>query len=517
VAYIYMSRILVMGKPDDLKALPDVTPRGAKRYEIETHAPAEQLAKLRKVSGVLDATLFGETVHVLVSEQLSEDALRAQLPSAASIRPIEPSLEDVFVTLTRNAASAQRSPRVSRGLSIKEAQPAREPRATLERPSALRGFGAIFIKEFAHIRRQPTTLVFMLVIPVLQMLIFGYALQTQVWNIPTVVYDLDGRSASRDLVASFQNTRKFRIVARVFDDDAFDRAFASGRVKVGIRIPPDYTEKLIHAEQSAVQVLIDGSDSQVATTAQNAANLLGLTRSLQIGRAFGESRQLGPARDPAGQVALPIDVRSRLLYNPDLESANFFVPGLVGIILQLVTLFLTSFAIVRERELGTLEQLFVTPVGRAGLLLGKLTPYALVGFVETALILAVMTFLFDIPIAGSIGQLLLLAALFLVCALGLGLLISTLAKTQVAATQIAFGLMLPSVLLSGFMFPRAEMPLPIYVATFAIPVTYFIEVLRGIILRGAALADLWPHVLGLSICCVAILTLSLARFRKTLS
>jgi ABC-type multidrug transport system permease subunit len=150
-------------------------------------------------------------------------------------------------------------------------------------------------------------------------------------------------------------------------------------------------------------------------------------------------------------------------------------------------------------------------------LLGKLTPYALVGFVETVLILTVMTFLFDIPIAGSLSQLLLLAALFLICALGLGLFISTLAKTQVAATQIAFGLMLPSVLLSGFMFPRAEMPAVIYWATFVIPVTYFIEVLRGIILRGAGLADLWPHVLGLGVCCVAILTLSLARFRKTLS
>jgi ABC-type multidrug transport system ATPase subunit/ABC-type multidrug transport system permease subunit len=516
VAYIFMSRILVVGKPDELKALPEVTPAGTKRYEIEVRAPAEQLAKLRTIPGVHDATLFGETIHALVSDELSAEKLRAALVDQANIRPIEPSLEDVFVTLTRNASTAEQSPRIAiRGLS-EEAHPAQQ-RDRSERPSASRGFGAIFIKEFAHIRRQPTTLVFMLVIPVMQLLIFGYALQTQVWNIPTVVYDLDGRAASRDLVAAFQNTRKFRVVDRVYDDDAFDRALATGRAKVGIRIPPDYTEKLVRAEQAAVQVLIDGSDSQVATTALNAANLLGLNRSLQIGRAFGESRQIGPARDPTGQVALPIDVRPRLLYNPDLESANFFVPGLVGIILQLVTLFLTSFAIVRERELGTLEQLFVTPVGRAGLLLGKLTPYAVVGFLETVLILVVMRFLFDIPIAGSLWQLLLLSALFLVCALGLGLLISTIAKTQVAATQIAFGLMLPSVLLSGFMFPRAEMPLVIYLATFAIPVTYFIEVLRGIILRGAELRDLATHVIGLAVCCVAILALSLVRFRKTLA
>src|SRR5688572_9621217 len=295
----------------------------------------------------------------------------------------------------------------------------------------------------------------MLVIPVMQLLIFGYALQTQVWNIPTVVYDLDGRAASRDLVAAFQNTRKFRVVDRVYDDDAFDRAFAGGRAKVGIRIPPDYTEKLVRAEQAAVQVLIDGSDSQVATTALNAANLLGLNRSLQIGRAFGESRQIGPARDSTGQVALPIDVRPRLLYNPDLESANFFVPGLVGIILQLVTLFLTSFAVVRERELGTLEQLFVTPVGRAGLLMGKLIPYAVLGVLEMILVLTLMVFLFRVPIAGNLLLLMILATVFLVCSLGLGLLISTIAQTQLAATPFAFIIMLPSVLLSGFMFPRA--------------------------------------------------------------
>jgi ABC-type multidrug transport system ATPase subunit/ABC-type multidrug transport system permease subunit len=518
VAYIFMSRVLVLGKPDELKALPEVTPSGTRRYAIEVHAPAEQLAKLRRVPGVLDATLFGESIHVLVSAELSERKLHEQFVNRATIRPIEPSLEDVFVTLTKNA-SAQQSPRLSRGLS-QEAPSAHQhhqhQRPGAEKPRPMHGFGAIFIKEFAHVRRQPTTLVFMLVIPVMQLLIFGYALQTQVWNIPTVVYDLDGRTASRDLIEAFQNTRKFRVVDRVYDDEAFDRAFGSGRAKVGIRIPPDYTEKLVRAEQAAVQVLIDGSDSQVATTALNAANLLGLNRSLQIGRAFGESRQLGPARDPTGQVALPVDVRPRLLYNPDLESANFFVPGLVGIILQLVTLFLTSFAIVRERELGTLEQLFVTPVGRAGLLLGKLTPYAVVGFVETVIILTVMTFLFEIPIAGSLWHLLALSMLFLVCALGLGLFISTVAKTQVAATQIAFGLMLPSVLLSGFMFPRAEMPLPIYLATFAIPVTYFIEVLRGIILRGAGLIDLTPHVIGLAVSTAAILSLSLARFRKTL-
>ena len=290
----------------------------------------------------------------------------------------------------------------------------------------------------------------------------------------------------------------------------------AGRAKVGIRIPPDYSERLVNGQQVQVQVLIDGSDSQVATTALNATNLLGTNTSFELARAGAETLQVGPARDPLGRPALPIEMRPRLLYNPDLESSHFFVPGLVGIILQLVTLFLTAFAVVRERELGTLEQLFVTPVGRVGLLLGKLAPYAVVGFVETLIVLSVMVYLFAVPIPGSRALLLLLATLFLVCSLALGLLVSTLATTQTEALQFAFIIMLPSVLLSGFMFPRSEMPEPIYLITFAIPVTYFIEILRGIVLRGADLTDLAPHTVGLATCCLVTLAGSVARFRKRL-
>jgi ABC transporter DrrB family efflux protein len=199
-----------------------------------------------------------------------------------------------------------------------------------------------------------------------------------------------------------------------------------------------------------------------------------------------------------------------------LKSAHFFVPGLIGIIMQLVTLFLTSFAIVRERELGTLEQLFVTPVGRGGLLLGKLIPYALIGFIETLVVLAVMVFIFGVPIRGDLVVLLGLSLLFLFTALGLGLLISTLAKTQLQAIQFAFIIMLPSILLSGFVFPREAMPTPMYLLSFLIPVTYFVEILRGVILRAATLADLWQPIVGLTISCVAVLVLSVARFHKQL-
>ena len=312
------------------------------------------------------------------------------------------------------------------------------------------------VKEFAHIRRQRSTLFFMLVVPVMQTIIFGYAIDTQIEHIPLVVFDQDGRTEGRRLVDAFVNTRRFELTDRVYDDESFRREMTSGRARVGLRIPPDYSDRLLRGEQVGVQVLIDGSDSQVATTALNAAKLLGIQLSIQMVLPRSEAAHFAPSRDPAGAAGLPIDVRPRLLYNPDLESSHFFVPGLIGIILQLVTLFLTSFAVVRERELGTLEQLFVTPVGRTGLLLGKLLPYAIVGFVELLMVICVMVYVFRVPIHGSVPLLLSLAMLFMVCSLSLGLLVSTLARTQLEAMQFAFVIMLPSVLLSGFVFPRRD-------------------------------------------------------------
>ena len=380
----------------------------------------------------------------------------------------------------------------------------------------MNGLWAVLLKELAHIRREPVTLFFAFVIPVLELTIFGYAIDTMIDDIQTVVYDLDGRQPGREMVDAFVNSRKFRVVERVYDEYSFDHAITSGRAKVGIRIPPDFSERLLRGEQATVQMLIDGSDSQIATTAVTSAALIGLDQSLRRARIFAEARQTAAARDPAGHLAIPIQVRPRLLYNPDLESAHFFVPALIGIILQLVTLFLTSFAIVRERETGSLEQLFVTPVGKGGLLLGKLIPYAVIGFIETLIVLVVMVYIFGVPIRGSLLLLLALSVLFLFTALGLGLLVSTIATTQLQAIQFAFIIMLPSVLLSGFVFPRESMPAPIYWLTFAIPVTYFLEILRGIILRSADAVDLLPHIGGLVACCTVILALSVARFHKQL-
>jgi ABC transporter DrrB family efflux protein len=378
------------------------------------------------------------------------------------------------------------------------------------------GLAAIFLKEFAHIRREPTTIFFVFVVPVLQMTIFGFAIKVTIDNIPLIVHDLDGRQESRRLVEALCNTRAFKVVDRVNDLESYRRAFTSGRAKAGVLIPADYSDRLVQREQATVQILVDGSDSQVATTAMNTATLLVSQVSLGRARAVGESLQFGPARDDRGGIAPPVEARVRLLFNPNLESAHFFVPGLIGIILQLVALFLTSFSVVREREVGTLEQLFVTPVGRAGLLLGKLAPYSLLAMAELLIVLLAMTTVFGVPIRGSLWLLLSLSSLFVVTVLGLGLLISTMARTQLEAIQFSFLIMLPSVFLSGFMFPRSEMPAVIHAISYLLPVTYFMEILRGVILRGADASDLLPEILGLTISCAAILGLSLRRFRKQL-
>ncbi len=542
IGYIFLSRLLLLGRPSDLRQLPEVTPEGTTWYEIQVPSAMQQLPILRKQPGIRDATMFGERLHVLADSSIPQARLIGSLEvdsKQCEIREIGPTLEDVFVTLTRNAESrrvpgepaetqiVETTNLANEGTSITEAEPLPEQRPVqaqqFEQPAgstvsgrSIDGFWAILIKEFAHMRRQPATLFFMLVVPVFQTIVFGYALDTQIENIPTVVFNMDGRRHSRELEDSLVNSQRFKITEHVFDDGSFQRALTSGRAKVGVRIPPDYSDKLLARQQVHVQVLIDGSDSQVATTAQNAAKLLGVNLSIERARAFGEAIRVAPARDEAGDLERPIDIRTRLLYNPDLESARFFVPGLVAIILQLVTVFTTAFAIVRERELGTLEQLFVTPVGRLGLMLGKLVPYAVMAFVEMLIVLTVMVYLFDVPVRGSILLLLLLSALFITCTLSLGLLISTIARTQVAALMFSFMTMLPAVLLSGFMFPRDEMPNEIYWLTFVIPATYFIEILRGIVLRGADTIDLFADIIGLSVCCIVIMAASVTRFRKTL-
>lgn len=371
----------------------------------------------------------------------------------------------------------------------------------------LGGFRAVLYKETLQIRRDRITLFLTLLIPMFQLLMFGYAINTNVRNIKTVVYNLDKRQHSRRMLDAFANTQYFQIVQHVGSDRQLNDAIVSGRAKIGIKIPADYSERILRRQPATVLVLIDGSDSSIASQAVAVSNAVGLRQSLEVLLAGG----------PATGSPAPIEVRPKMLFNPDMRSTNFMVPGLIAIILQIVTTFLTAFSLVRERERGTLEQLLVTPVKPLGLVLGKLTPYCIIAFLETCGVLLVMYFIFRVPINGSLLLLLSLSVLYLVTALGIGLLISTKAVTQVQAMQMAYPIMLPSVLLSGFMFPRESMPAVMQWVGNLVPATYFIDIMRGIVLRGASWAQLWPDAMVLVVMALLFVGLSVLRLRRKLA
>jgi ABC transporter DrrB family efflux protein len=344
-------------------------------------------------------------------------------------------------------------------------------------PFDLRGYSAVLYKELRHVVRDRTTLVLAVALPLIQVTIFGYAINTKVEHVATVVLNEDLGPASLAFVDALRASRTFDVNRQVASRAALMNEIVSGRARAAFDIPPNFTADLRAGRRAQVQALIDGSDAAIAQPAYGAAGAVGAALY---------------AMTPP-----PVDVRTRVLFNPGLRSANFFVPGLVGLIMQLITMFLTALSIVGERERGTLDQIMVTPIGALGLMLGKITPYAIIGFVDMLLVLAAMAFVFGVPIAGSVTLLVVLSIGFLMAALGLGLLVSSAAENQLQAMLGVLGLTLPSILLSGFFFERSLMPPVMQWVGYAIPLTYFFEILRGIILRGAGLADLLQPVIAM--------------------
>jgi ABC-2 type transport system permease protein len=377
----------------------------------------------------------------------------------------------------------------------------RDKRRRLSAPFA--GLLPVLRKEAIHIRRDPMALFFTVFIPVLQLLLLGFAINTNVRRIPTAVYDEAKTQESRRLIDRFVNSDDFRIVYDARSDDELNAEIVAGRAKVGLRIPPDYSRRLLAGETASVLVLVDGSDSSVAGEASNVANAIALQESLDRVLSFANVR-----------AELPVEARRKVLFNPDSRSPNFLLPGMIVVLLQMMTVTLTAFAIVRERERGTLEQLFMTPVRPVGLMLGKIVPYAVVSFAELCVVLALMRTAFGVPIRGNVLLLLALALPFIVAMLGLGLLISTRARSQQEAIQMAFGTMMPSIFLSGYIFPIDTMPAFFQWVSRAIPATYLIEIARGVILRGAGFGDLWPQGLALAAMSVLFIGVSARRFRK---
>jgi ABC-2 type transport system permease protein len=317
-------------------------------------------------------------------------------------------------------------------------------------------------------------------------------------------------------VDALANTTYFDVVGYVEDPAEARRAGDSGKAKMAFHVRQDYAQNLASGKSAQVQVLIDGSDPNTAQTALFAADA---SNRVRAGEAQSRSLQragVAGAAASRGAVGLPIEFRPQVLYNPGMASANNMIPGLIGMILQMLTLMLTSFAIVKERERGTLEQLVVTPIKRWELLLGKVLPYCLVAFWNVGVCLLMGRFVFGVEVAGSLALLLALSLLFLLGSLGIGLLISTVSQTQGQALQTSFMTMLPSFILSGFFFPREAMPLPMFLLGYLIPLTYFLRMLRGIMVKGIGMEYLWQDVLPLAVFSVVIFFLSVSRFRKSL-
>ncbi len=365
----------------------------------------------------------------------------------------------------------------------------------------LTGFGAVLYKEFVHITRDRTTLFLALALPIVELIIFGYAVNLRVEHVAAAYLNEDRGAVSYRVLDALRASNQFDLVREAASRAELRRLIIGNHVKVAFDIPPHFSADVANRRGAALQVLVDGSDSNVAQPAYTAA--------LAIGGAL--SAELGP---PVTVVPSLVDVRARMLFNPSLRSANFFVPGLVGVIMQLITVFLMALSIVGEREAGTLDQLLVTPIGVTGLMLGKVLPYAAIGVVDFFAVLAAMVWIFGVPIAGSVGLLVVLAADFLIAALGLGLLISSVARNQVQALLMTFAATLPSILLSGFVFERDLMPAVLQWLGYAIPLTYFLEIVRGIVLRGAGLPELWPSITAMTILGLFLLTSSSMLFSR---
>jgi len=356
-------------------------------------------------------------------------------------------------------------------------------------------------KETLHILRDPQTLFFTIFVPVMELFMLGYAIDTNVRNVRTVAVDLAGTQESRQLLQQFENSQDFKIIRQAYTDEEAYRLIVAGKARVGIVIPEDFSRQLEAGQTAQILVLVDGTESSIAAEAVNVSNAIALRQSL--GRIL-EDRQL------------PIEARPRILFNPDTRSANFFIPGLMVVMCQMMSTVLSANAIVREKELGTLEQLYMTPVRRGELILGKMGPYILLTLLEFCFIAFLMRTVFLVEIKGVFITLIMITFPFVLANLGVGLWISTKAATREAAGQVAMGTFLPSIFLSGYVFPIDSMPWVLQYFAQLIPTTWMIDASRSVILRGGGWQELWQHAAVLWVMAIAALVVGSLSMQKRL-
>lgn len=368
----------------------------------------------------------------------------------------------------------------------------------------------IMRKEFIHIMRDSLTLSLVIIMPVFMLFLLGYAVANDITDIPLAVADQSKTDASRRFVETFVVSDYFEATHYAQNEDEIIQLIDEGSVKAGLLISEDFGRNTTTGGVSTVLFNIDGSDPSIAQTAQLAAEMISQANSQEI-----LIERIG-GNPLSANLKLPIESTLRFLYNPDMRRMNFMIPGLIAVILQIQTLLLTAFAIVREREQGTLEQLIVTPIKSWELLMGKILPYVAVAFLNVGLTLLVGALWFDVPIAGSMGLLLGLSFIFLLGSLGLGVLISIISRTQMQAMYMSSFIMMPAFILTGLMWPRENMPWLAYYAGYLLPVTYYLEIVRGIIIKGVGFTYLWPWVWPMTIFSIAVFFLGVLLFNKRL-
>jgi ABC-2 type transport system permease protein len=373
------------------------------------------------------------------------------------------------------------------------------------------GIRSVFRKELIQLFRDRYLLSFIIVLPIIQLMVTGLAVQKDLRHIPTVICNYDRQSASVELLSAFQQSTFFDISEpyTVASEDQLVAAVRAGKFKVGIVIPPDYTAKTLGNEAPNVDVVVDGTNANIAKIILNAAQ--SIIGNLSITKVQQQMSNSGLSATSA------VVLKTKILYNEGLQTSFFIIPAILAIIMHMMTILFTSFAIVRERETGTLEQLMVTPIRTSDLMVGKVLPYAAIGFLDMVLTLGVMVSFFNIDIMGSFWFLCVASIIFIMTSLGVGLLISTACQTQVQAIQLTMGLLLPSLLLSGFVFPLESMPWPVKIISYSMPLTYYLDIIRGVVIKAIGFRELWTQTLMLAGLATAFLMLSIMRFKKQIA
>jgi ABC-2 type transport system permease protein len=376
---------------------------------------------------------------------------------------------------------------------------------------------SMLVKEFIQALRNPRMRVILFLPPLIQLMIFGYAANTDIRNISLAVYDLDNTPESRELSGHFSSSGYFRIAAHPAGPREIRRLIDEGRVSAALQINPGFARQLRTREGTVAQLIVDGTDSNTASVVMTYAQRIVSEYSRQIlVQRITSLPNIPDAMKRPFFLRGGINVESRAFFNPNLESRNFYVPGIMAFLIMLVTLLLTCMSIVREREIGTMEQLIVSPIRPFELILGKTIPFALIGYVDVLIVTLVGVFWFEVPIRGSILLLLGATTIYLLSSLGIGLFISTVSHTQQQAMMTMFFFFIPAILLSGFVFPIANMPPIVQYLTYANPLQYYLVIIRGIFLKGSGFSVLWPQMLGLAVVGGIVFTISSLRFRKRL-